>query len=73
MEKGRLEARRELQELRRQAKVAETDRAGLTQNVQELQQKITRDDEREKEMRKEIQDLKQKVRHLLIIYGYHSG
>lgn len=61
VEKARLDARRELQELRRQAKMLEADRAKLNGDVQELLQRVAKDEEREEDLRRENYAIKQKV------------
>ena len=61
VEKARLEARRELQELRRQLKLMDGERNKLGQEVAELQVRIQRDEEKEEESRRENFVLKQKV------------
>ena len=61
VEKARLEARRELQELRRQVKLLDGERNKLGQEVNELQNRVARDEEKEEESRKENFGLKQRV------------
>ena len=61
VEKARLEARRELQELRRQVKMLDGERNKLGQEVGELQVRVARDEEKEDESRRENMGLKQKV------------
>ena len=61
VEKARLEARRELQELRRQVKLLDGERNKLGQEVNELQNRVARDGEKEEESRKENFGLKQRV------------
>ena len=61
VEKARLEARRELQELRRQVKMLDGERNKLGQEVGELQVRVTKDEEREEDARKENLGLKLKV------------
>jgi chromosome segregation ATPase len=65
VEVSRLEGRRELQDARRQMKQMDAERAQLAADIEELQSRLFRDEERENECRKEISALKQKV-HLLI-------
>ena len=62
---SRLEGRRELQDARRQMKQMDAERAQLVADIDELQSRLARDEERENECRKEISALKQKV-HLLV-------
>ena len=64
VEKARLEARRELQELRRQIKMLDGERSKLGQEVNDLQSRVARDEEKEEEARKENFGLKQKVRQM---------
>ncbi len=59
VEKARLEARRELQELRRQVKLLDGERNKLGSEVNELQTRVARDEEKEEESRKENFGLKQ--------------
>lgn len=61
VEKARLEARRELQELRRQVKLLDGERNKLGQEVAELQVRVQRDEEKDEESRRENFGLKQKV------------
>jgi rootletin len=61
VEKARMEARRELQELRRTAKVIDGERSKLAIRVNELMLQVSRDEEKEEEARKENFSLKQKV------------
>ena len=61
VERARMDARRELQELRRLLKLVETERSKLTTRVAEMQTQIARDEEKEEEGRKENYGLKQKV------------
>ena len=61
VEKARLEARRDLQEWRRNAKMADSERNKLNIRVNELQRQVQRDEEKEDESRKENFNLKQKV------------
>ena len=61
VEKARLEARRELQEWRRNAKMSDSERNKLNIRVNELQRQVQRDEEKEDEARKENFNLKQKV------------
>jgi rootletin len=62
VEKARLDARRELQELRRQVKMLDSERNKLGQEVVDLQGRVARDEEKDEEARKENFGLKQKVR-----------
>ena len=59
VEKARLEARRELQELRRQVKLLDGERNKLGSEVNELQTRVARDEQKEEESRKENFGLKQ--------------
>lgn len=61
VEKARLEARRELQELRRQIKQLDGERNKLGKEVSDLQSRVARDEEKEEEARRTSFDLKQKV------------
>ena len=61
VEKARLEARRELQDLRRQVKLLDSERNKLGGEVNDLQVRVARDEEKEDEARKENFGLKQKV------------
>ena len=61
VEKARLEARRELQELRRQVKCLDGERCKLNQEVADQQTRIARDEEKEEEARRDIFCLKQKL------------
>jgi len=61
VEKARLDARRELQELRRQVKMLESERNKLGQEVGDLQTRVARAEEKDEESRKENFGLKQKV------------
>jgi hypothetical protein len=56
-----METRRELQELRRTAKVIDGERSKLAVRVNELLSQVARDEEKEEEARKENFSLKQKV------------
>ena len=47
MDRARLEARRELQELRRQHKILEMERAKLAKDVEDLLQRIAHHEERD--------------------------
>lgn len=62
VEKARLEARRELQDLRRQVKMLDSERSKLGKEVVDLQARVSRDEEKEEEGRRHAFDLKQKVR-----------
>ncbi len=73
MEKARLEARRELQELRRQVKQLDGERNKMGQQVNELQRRVAKDEEKEEEARKENFGLKQKVKKfMLFVCGTHG-
>lgn len=61
VEKARLEARRELQELRRQAKILDGERNKLTNDVRELQDRVAHDEQKDEESRRDNFALKQKV------------
>ena len=61
VEKARLDARRELQELRRQVKMLDGERGKLSKEVTDLQVWVARDEEKEEECRRENFGLKQKV------------
>lgn len=61
VEKARLEARRELQELRRQVKMLDSERSKLGSEVNELQDRVARDEEKDELSRKENFGLKQRV------------
>ena len=61
VEKARLEARRELQDLRRQAKLLDSERNKLTNDVRELQDRVAHDEQKDEESRRENFALKQKV------------
>lgn len=61
VEKARMETRRELQELRRTAKVIDGERSKLAVRVNELLNQVARDEEKEEEARRENFSLKQKV------------
>ncbi len=61
VEKARLEARRELQDLRRQVKMLDGERHKLGSEVNDLQVRVSRDEEKEEESRKENFGLKQRV------------
>jgi len=61
VEKARLDGRRELQDLRRQLKMLEADRGKLGQDLNELHTRVTREEERGEDLRKENFELKQKV------------
>lgn len=61
VERARLEARRELQDLRRQIKMLDGERNKLGKEVSDLQVRISRDEEKEEEARRHSFDLKQKV------------
>jgi septal ring factor EnvC (AmiA/AmiB activator) len=67
VEKARLDGRRELQDLRRQLKMIEAERAKIAQDFSEVQSRCAREEERGEEMKKEIFDLRQKVFLLLNI------
>ena len=62
VEKARMEARRDLQELRRQVKMLDGERTKLCQENGELQTRVAKDEERDEESRRDIFGLKQKVR-----------
>jgi rootletin len=62
VEKARLEARRELQDLRRQVKMLDSERSKLGKEVVDLQARVSRDEEKEEEGRRHAFDLKQKVK-----------
>jgi len=62
LEKARLESRREFQELRRQLKMVDSERNKLAHEVNDLQVKVGREEEKEEETRKENFGLKQKVK-----------
>lgn len=47
VDRARLEARRELQELRRQHKILEMERAKLAKDVEDLLQRVAHHEERE--------------------------
>ena len=64
VEKARLEARRELQELRRQVKVLDGERGKLGKEVVDLQARVSRDEDKEEEARRESYGLKQRVKRL---------
>ena len=68
VEKARLEARRELQELRRQVKLLDSERSKLGGEVNDLQARVARDEEKEEEARKENFGLKQRVSQHSTIY-----
>ena len=70
VEKARLDARRELQELRRQIKMLDGEKAKLCTEVNELQSRVARDEEREEGSRKENFGLKQKVSEALESFLY---
>lgn len=57
-----MDARRELQELRRQIKMLDGEKTKLNSEVNDLQNRVARDEEREEESRKESFGLKQRVR-----------
>jgi rootletin len=69
VEKARLDGRRELQDLRRQLKMVEAERAKLGQDFGEMHTRCVREEERGEEMKKEIFDLRQKV--LLFLMNSH--
>jgi len=62
-----MEARRELQELRRTAKMLDSERSKLCARVNELLSQVARDEEKEEEARRENFSLKQKVSALLLL------
>ena len=66
VEKARLDARRELQELRRQVKMLDGERNKLGQEVVDLQGRVARDEEKEEESRKENFGLKQRVSSITV-------
>lgn len=66
VEKARLEARRELQDLRRQVKMLDSERSKLGKEVTDLQMRVARDEEKEEEARRTSFDLKQKVGDCLL-------
>ena len=61
VEKARLEARRDLQDMRRQLKLLDGERAKLSSEVVDLQARVARDEEKEEEARADSFILKQKV------------
>ena len=67
VEKARLEARRELQDLRRQVKMLDSERSKLGKEVGDLQLRVARDEEKEEEARRTSFDLKQKVKSFVLI------
>ena len=56
-----MDARRELQDLRRQVKMLDGERSKLGKEVADLQTRVARDEEKEEESRRTSFDLKQKV------------
>lgn len=70
VEKARLEARRELQELRRQVKQLDGERNKLGKEVGDLQNRVARDEEKEEESRRTSFDLKQKVWLIVFVFKY---
>ena len=69
VEKARLEARRELQDLRRQVKMLDSERSKLGKEVGDLQLRVARDEEKEEEARRTSFDLKQKVGAICVGVG----
>jgi len=73
VEKARLDARRELQELRRQIKMLDSERAKLGSEVDDLQNRVARDEERDEENRRESFGLKQKASMTVILLVLSKG
>lgn len=68
VEKARMDARRELQDMRRTVKMLDSERSKLSVRINELLGQVARDEEKEEEARKENFSLKQKVHSIRNFY-----